>query len=213
LALLHGGVELERHAEGIDRLERAPLVGALDELVPQPLRPEEVRGLVEVLLVADLESHMVRERFAALSEHERVMLALLHGPQIERVPVLVLEAQAERAGIEVAGATQVSDAQRNVACAHDVERRIEDVLGHGHSVPPSGAFLRRRASLVSPWRRTAPLPPGSWTGSRVPRFPARRPAPAASGRDRSARSRPGVGSLETRSASRGHPAPGSSASA
>ena len=44
----------------IDGLQRAPLVGALDEGVREPLRLEEVRRLVEVLLAADLEAQVMR---------------------------------------------------------------------------------------------------------------------------------------------------------
>src|SRR5205085_4548818 len=115
-----------------ERLQRAALIGEFCERVPEPLALEEARSLVEVLLAADLEAQMMRLGASALRQHQRVVLTLLQRAQIQRTGVLVLDDEAERALVEGAGAAEVGNAQRDVARAYDVERRIEDVLGNGH---------------------------------------------------------------------------------
>ena len=132
LALLHGEIELDRHPERIDRLQRAPLIRPLDERVPQPLALEELRRLVEVLLAADLEAEVMRLGGVALLQHQRVVLPLLDAAQVERVLRLVLDDEAERALVEGAAAAEIGDAERHMARAHDVERRIENVARHRH---------------------------------------------------------------------------------
>jgi hypothetical protein len=50
LALLHGGIEFERQAEGIGDGEPSALVGTLAKGVRQPLSAEEARRKVEICL-------------------------------------------------------------------------------------------------------------------------------------------------------------------
>src|ERR1700752_1632278 len=103
----------------------------LDEGLLEALALEELRRLVEVLLAADLEADGVRLGGLALLQDQRVVLPLLEAPEIQRIPALVLDDKPERPLVEGFAAAKVGHAEHHMARAHDVERRIEDVLGHG----------------------------------------------------------------------------------
>ena len=78
-------IELERVALGVGGVQRAALERHLDELRRQlPLLEEGVRA-VEVLLAADLEAEPLGHRLRPPLQHERVMVALLHAAEIDRV--------------------------------------------------------------------------------------------------------------------------------
>ena len=63
------------------------------------------------------------------------MIALFDAAQIERVLVLVGDDVAEAVHVERARLCEVRNAELDVARAHDVERRIEDGIAQGHSLP------------------------------------------------------------------------------
>ena len=57
---------------------------------------------------------------------------LLAAAQINRSVVAILDMQADGVFVELAAGVQVDHVEHDVAAADDVERRIEDVLRHGH---------------------------------------------------------------------------------
>jgi hypothetical protein len=95
-------------------------------------------GLVEILVAADLEADRERRDNVRLAQDHRVMIALFHAAQIERVVVLVRDDVSEAIDIERARLREIGDAELDVACAHDVERRIEDGIAEGHQEPIFG---------------------------------------------------------------------------
>ena len=140
-ALVHRGIELDLEAEGIGELQRAALERLLGEGVDDAVLREERGGLVEIVVVADLEAEPVAGGRLRLPQHQRVMLMLLAAAQVDGIVVAVLDMQADRVLIERAARVQVGDVEHRMAGADDVERRIENVLRNGHGVssmsPPS----------------------------------------------------------------------------
>ena len=122
----HGGVELERHAARVAREQCAALERHLTEFGRQPARAEPVRGLVEVLLLADLVAERVAERLAGLAQHDRMVIALLDAAQVERVLGLLGREQPEAVRIERARGGEIRDPEHHMARTQDVERRVED---------------------------------------------------------------------------------------
>jgi hypothetical protein len=57
-------------------------------------------GLVEILLVENLEAEVAGDRLFALAQDDAVVAALFHGAQIDRVRCLVGHLQAERIDIK-----------------------------------------------------------------------------------------------------------------
>ena len=134
LGLVHLEIELERVALAVGGVQRAALERHLDELRGQLALLEEGMRAVEVLLAADLEAEPLGHGLARPLQDEGVVVALLHAAQIERVLARLLHVQADDALVEGAARLQIARGQHRVAAAHDVERRIEDVLRHGHGV-------------------------------------------------------------------------------
>ncbi len=142
LALLHLEVELERVALGVGGVQRAALERHLDELGGQlPLLEERV-GAVEVLLAADLEAQPLRDGLGPALQHERVVIALLHAAEIDRVLAGILDLQADSALVEGAAGLEIARGQHRVAAAHDVERRVEDVCRQRAWLFPLGEGVR-----------------------------------------------------------------------
>ena len=97
---VHSCVEFQRNAEGVPGPEGSGLIGPVDPLKRQVLLLKEVSGLVEVVLIEDLEAEVSCGRLVALPENDAVMPALLHGPEVDRVGRLVGDLKAERVDIE-----------------------------------------------------------------------------------------------------------------
>ena len=66
-----------------------------------------------------------------------MMVALLDAAQIKRVIGLVADQEPEAIDIEGARALKVAHAELDMACAHHIERRVENRLADGH-VPLHG---------------------------------------------------------------------------
>src|SRR6202011_1936466 len=80
-ALLHRRIELDLETEGIGEVQRAALERLLDEGVGNAVLGKEAGCLVEVAVIADLESHPVASGRLRLAQHQRVMLTLLAAAQ------------------------------------------------------------------------------------------------------------------------------------
>src|SRR5260370_33406518 len=83
--LLHRCVNLDLKAEGIGKLQGAALERLLRKRVRDTVFRKERRGLVEVLLVCDLEAQAVAAGGASLAHHQRGMLILLRAPPVHRL--------------------------------------------------------------------------------------------------------------------------------
>ena len=89
---------------------------------------------VEIVFARHLEAERAAARLDRLAQHDRVVIALLDGPQIERVRRLVADQVAQAIDIKGAGAAKVAHAELDMARAHDVERGIGDRRANGHGV-------------------------------------------------------------------------------
>src|SRR3984957_16142684 len=143
--LLHRCIELELKTAGVGELQGAALKRLLGEGVSYTVFGKERRGLVEVLLVADLESHAVASRRYRFAQHHRMMLMLLAAAQIDRFVVAILDMQPDGVLVKFAAGIEVDHVEHDMAAADDVERRIEDVLRCGHRV-----FPRKNSSSSTP---------------------------------------------------------------
>ena len=85
LALIHFEVEFERHAEGIAGAQRTPLMGGVAERGGQTFGAEPMGRSVEIVLARHLEAERAAARLRRLAQHDGVVIALLHGPQMQRV--------------------------------------------------------------------------------------------------------------------------------
>src|ERR1700721_4173491 len=132
--LLHRSIELELKTAGVGELQGAALKRLLGEGVSDTVFGKERRGLVEVLLVANLESHAVASRRYRFAQHHRMMLMLLAASQIDRFVVAILDMQPDGVLVKFAAGIEVDHVEHDMAAADDVERRIEDVLRGGHRV-------------------------------------------------------------------------------
>jgi hypothetical protein len=94
-------------AYGLDRVARRTRARS-----PWALK---TRAAFEILLGADFEAKMLRGRYLAVAQHQRVMLLLLDAAQIEGLPVGVLDDEAEGFGIEGSATTKVGDTQADGA--------------------------------------------------------------------------------------------------
>jgi hypothetical protein len=97
---IHLEVEVDRHADRIDRAQRAALERHIWPRHRQLAALEPCGGLVEILLAADLEADREGGDILRLAQHHRMVIALLHPAQIERVLVLVARDVAEAIDIE-----------------------------------------------------------------------------------------------------------------
>ncbi|ENN88749.1 hypothetical protein RHSP_43422 [Rhizobium freirei PRF 81] len=129
---VHLRIEFKGDAVRIAGAEGPRLVGALDPFDRQVLALEEMRCLVEILVAEDLEAEVAGFRLIGFLEHDAVMAALLHCPEIDRIRGLVRHLQAERIDIEGARLGKIGDAEFDMAEAHDVEGRIEIGFRQGH---------------------------------------------------------------------------------
>src|ERR1700742_4193038 len=100
-ALVHAGIELDLKAEGIGELQRAALERLLGEGVSDAVFGKERRGLVEILLVADLEPETVARGCRGLPQHQRVMLMLLAAAQVNGSVVTILDMQPDGGFVEI----------------------------------------------------------------------------------------------------------------
>src|SRR5205807_8137638 len=91
---LHRGIELDLEAEGIGELQGAALERRFGERIGDTVFRKERGGLVEIVLVADLEAEPVAGRGRRLAQHQRVMLMLLAAAQEYRLVVAVLDMQS-----------------------------------------------------------------------------------------------------------------------
>ena len=159
-----------------------PWCGTSGNAVGQVAPLEPVGGAVEIVLARQLEAERLGRRLLALAQHDRMMVALLDRPQIERVRLLGADQIAQAIDVKGAGAGEVAHGQFHVAGAHDVERRAEDGLADGHCGFYGG--LRRpivpRANQPArsvAWEPSCILPP---TTSAAGRASASCPAMASS---------------------------------
>ncbi|KIU01201.1 hypothetical protein QU39_00195, partial [Staphylococcus aureus] len=104
----------------------------LDEGRGDAVLLEEFSGLVEILLVANLERHAVAGRGLRLAQHQRVVLMLFAAAQVDGFAVGVLDMQADGVLVERAGGREIGHVQHDVAAAQHVEWRLERMLGNGH---------------------------------------------------------------------------------
>ena len=63
-----------------------------------------------------------------------MMLMLLAAAQVDRLVVAILDMQPDGVFVKLAAGIQVGHVEHDMAAPDDVERRIEDVLRHGHRV-------------------------------------------------------------------------------
>ena len=131
---VHGGVEVERHAEVIRRAQRAALIRQVRERRRQVAAAKPGFGAIKVVLAREFETERAHVGLAGLPQHQRMMIALLDGAQIEGVLALVADQKSEAIDIEGARALEIPHAELDMARAHDVERRIEYRLMDGHAV-------------------------------------------------------------------------------
>src|SRR5258705_11797815 len=148
--LLHRCVNLDLKAEGIGKLQGAALERLLRKRVRDTVFRKERRGLVEVLLVCELEAQAVASGGASLAQHQRVMLMLLAAAQVDRLVVAILDMQPDVVFIKLAAGIQIDHVEHDVAGSDDVEGRIEDMLRNGHAVSSTGS---RHSGMV---QRTRP---------------------------------------------------------
>src|ERR1035437_6756266 len=92
-ALLHRSMEFDLKAERVGELQRAALERLLGKRVSDAVSRKEGRGLVEILLVADLESQAVAGGGGPLARYQRVMLMLLAAAQKNRPVIAILNMQ------------------------------------------------------------------------------------------------------------------------
>ncbi len=130
--LVHPGIELDRISQRIGELQRAALERLLGEAGGDAVLLQEGGGLVEVALVADLESHAVAGVRLGLAQHQRVVLVLFVAAEVDGVAVGVFDMQADGVFVECSVRCEIGDVQHDVAGTQDVEWRIEDVLRSGH---------------------------------------------------------------------------------
>ncbi len=93
---------------------------------------EEGGGLVEIAVVADLEAQPVAGGHGGFPQHQRMVLMLLAGAEVDRLVVAVLDMHADGGFVKLAAGVEVGDIEHGMAGADDVERRIEDVFRDGH---------------------------------------------------------------------------------
>src|SRR4051812_42704221 len=149
----HRCIELDLKPERVGELQRAALERLLRENVGDPLFREERGSLVEILLVADLQSEPVAGGGRRLAQHQRVMLMLLAAAQVDRLVIAILDMQAHGVFIKLAAGIQIHDVKHGMAGSDDVEWRIEDVRWHRHVaslglVIPECASWRRPESII-----------------------------------------------------------------
>jgi hypothetical protein len=117
-------------------LQRAALERLIGEGVAKAVLGQKLGGLVEVTVIADLEAESRAGRHGCLAQHQRVMLMLLGGAQINEFVVGILDMQADNGLVEFAAQFQIGHVEHDMAGADDVERRLENVLRYGHCVSP-----------------------------------------------------------------------------
>src|SRR6202022_1077873 len=139
-ALLHRCIEFDLEAERIGELQRAALERLLRKRVCYPVLRKKGGCLVEIVLVADLESQAVAGGARRLAQHQRVMLMLLAAAQVHRLFVAILSMQPDGVFVKLAAGIQIHHVKDEVAAPDDVERRIENMLRDGHAV----SSIRRR---------------------------------------------------------------------
>src|SRR5258708_7743056 len=136
--LLHRCVNLDLEAEGIGELQGAALERMLRKRVSDAVFRKERRGLVEVLLVADLEAQAVAGGGSHPAQHQRMMLMLLAAAQVNRLVVAILNMQSDGVFVKLAAGIQIDHVEHDMAASDDVERRIENMLRDGHAVSLTG---------------------------------------------------------------------------
>jgi hypothetical protein len=97
---------------------------------------EPERGTIKVLLARDLVAERRDRRFLRPTQHDRVVIALFHRAQEDRILVFRGGEITEAVDIEGAGCREIAYAELDMAGADDVERRGEVRLADGH-----GRFL------------------------------------------------------------------------
>ncbi|MGY4459073.1 hypothetical protein ACVWYI_003033 [Bradyrhizobium sp. LB13.1] len=133
---VHRGIQLDLEAEGIGELQRAALERLIDERVAKTVLGQELCGLVQIPVIADFETEPVAGGHCRLAQHQRVMLMLFRTAQIHDLVVGVLDMQADGGLVERAAELQIGHIEDDVTRTDDVERRLEDMLRHGHCVSP-----------------------------------------------------------------------------
>jgi hypothetical protein len=131
--LVHLEIEVERHAEGVGGAQRAALERHLGKRDRQVAGAKPGGGAVDVVLARQLESERRDGRLARPAQHDRVVIALLHAAQMQRVRALVGGEQAEAVDVERAAAGEIAHAELDMARPHDVERRRELGRAGGHA--------------------------------------------------------------------------------
>src|SRR5258708_37262716 len=126
--LLHRCVNLDLKAEGIGKLQGAPLERLLNKRVRDTVFRKERRGLVEVLLVCDLEAQAVAAGGASLAQHQRVMLMLLTAAQGHRLVVAILDMQPDVVFIKLAAGGRIPHVEHGMAGSGCGGWPIEDLL-------------------------------------------------------------------------------------
>ena len=160
--LIHLRVEVERHAEHVGGAQGAALMRQIRKRGRQVAAAEPEGGAVEVFFAGELEAERAHVGLARAPQHDRMVVALLDAAQIERVVGLVADQKAEAIDIEGARAAEVAHAELDMACAHDIERRVENGFADRHAVAAGvDGWLRRllthRADGGSPGESTCGL--------------------------------------------------------
>src|SRR3984885_12075661 len=66
-----------------------------------------------------------------------MMIALLDAAQIERIVSFIADQKPEAIDIKGARAAKIADAQFDMACPHDIERRVENRFADRHGIKPA----------------------------------------------------------------------------
>ena len=111
---------------------RPPPIAVSSSICASRSRTVRGRAAVEVVVTCELEAEGYGRGLLAAPQHDGMVVALLHSPQIKRVAVLCANQIAQAIHIKAAGADQVAHRKFNVAGAHDVEWRIEHSGTEGH---------------------------------------------------------------------------------
>src|SRR5439155_8452250 len=102
----HRRIELDLEAGGIGELQGTALERLLGEGVGDAVFGKEAGRLVQIAVIADLESQPVAGGGWRLAQHQRVMLMLLAAAQEYRLVVAVLDMEADGGLVEFAAGVQ-----------------------------------------------------------------------------------------------------------
>ena len=131
-ALIHLRIEVERRAENVGGAQGAALMRHVGERGRQVAAGEPGRGAVDIIFAGELEAERAHVGVAAAPQHDGMMVTLLDAAQIKRIVGLVADQKPEAIDIKGARAPKIAHAKLDMACAHHIERRVENRLVDGH---------------------------------------------------------------------------------